>query len=303
LGYGASVGLEQVLARRFHEQLAKQQARQQADQAAESRRRFDLTYERQVEADKALAAMREAEAAKDRAAAEKDAQRRAGLQSMIDDPATPAGLRQLLQLQTLGVNNVGIHDLEPADAHAAHVQAGQDAEFGDWKRRQDYQEHLIRARPERPNARLRMDDPSFPAGVQSHVATIRAQHPTFESALAEFVNSIDAHRQAHPNFQPQKAIDALRAGYSGGGRPAAGADGDLDGLVQGAVAEAMRGGGGGRAGDPGVQSPGGSVPEADGALQARAREAIRRQLGRDPTDAEVAKVLSSPENRRKLGGS
>lgn len=261
---GASDALTDLLKQKYLEQVQRQaQAeRQQAverqdAQDAESTRRWNLTHERGLAADQSLADSRAAEAARDRAEADKAARRTEGLQRFIDDPSTPPHLRTLLSLNALGVGNVGIHDVETPEVHAAHVRADNqlnaDSEFAQWQRRADYTEGQRRSRPVRAiGARVApgQDDPGLPFGSQRYISAIRQKHGTFEQALAE-LNAYLADPQTqrdHPGLSPQRATNALRQLYTGAGRPA-----DPDDDVEAAVGDALAGVGlgGGRAGGAG----------------------------------------------------
>jgi hypothetical protein len=292
MGSGAAEGLQDVLQRLFLEATAKQQQRQHAatlerQQLADSEntRRWDAdhalrqnTWNRTVEQDRLKA---------EQDAAEKAAQQGA-LDTVLNDPTVPASARTLLRLgqHNLG-SNLNVHALEAPDAHAAHVQADADTAWGNRKRELDYVEQQRRSRPN-VSGRLVKVDPTFPAGVQTHLAQIRARHGDFESALGEFVNSIERHQQAYPNFAPQKAIAALQGMYTGGGRPPASADEDP---VVDLVRQAMGGGrgapSGGRGSGPGPrpQSPTASpstgrlTPQAAGTITAEDLQRLAQRRG------------------------
>lgn len=269
MGGGAADGLQEVLRRKFLEaqaiQAARERERARQDalaRDAENTRRWNTDHQLRVDAATRLTGLDKQNA--DAEAAEK-AGRDAALAAVMNDPTVPIQARNLIALGQYGLGaNLNVHALESPDAHQAHVathaKAEDDRKFGSWKRERDYEEQLRRSRPAL-SGRLVKVDPTYPAGVQSHVAQIRSRHPDFESAVQEFVNSIPLHQQAHPNFQPQKAIDALRNMYAGGGRPSAGGGG-LDDLIAQAV-----GGGGqipatGRGAGSAVQSAGVPTPVA-----------------------------------------
>lgn len=270
---GASDALSDLLKQKFLEQAERQaQAERQRaferqrTQDAEHTRQWNLTHERGLATDKSLADARAAEAARDRAEADKAARRQEGLQRFIDDPSTPPQLRTLLSLNALGVGNIGIHDVETPEAHADHTRAENqlkvDNEFTQWQRRADYTENQRRNRPTRiVGARLApgQDDPALPFGTQRYLTNIRQKHPTFDAALVElntYLADPQTHRD-HPSLSAQRAASALRQLYSGGGRPA-----DPDGDVDAAVGEALEGVGlgGGRAGGSGRVPRGGTQP-------------------------------------------
>lgn len=314
---GAADELQDILARRYAEQLQRQAAaerqrdfqRSQA-QDAENTRRWNLTHDRQVASDKALADMRAAEAERDRAVAGKDAARQAGLQKLIDDPNTPPALRSLLQLNGLGVANVGIHDVEAPDAHAAHVRAENqlkaDNGFADWQRRYDYQ--TAHPRPARiasaGGVRIRpgQDDPGLPFGTQRYLTEIRRKHQTFNDALGELSAYLQSPQTQsdHPGISPQRAANALRQLYTGAGNPNGGSGGSNP-LVQQAVQEAMQGLGGGQSGERATTGPA-AAPAGDVQLRERARAALRQRLGREASDDEISRVLANPRNRQLLSG-
>lgn len=248
MGYGAGVGLQEVLSRLFL-QTQQNQARERERQTLERQARIDAENTRFRDADLRLRQeTHDRLTAHDKAKADADAAAQADrarvFGEIISNPTLPAATRNLLMLNqhNLG-SNLNVHSLESADEHAAHeaatAKATDEREFADWKRRQDYTEQQRRSRPQ-ITGRLVKNDPAFPAGVQSHVAQIRSRHPDFDAALGELVNSFEAHRQAHPNFQPQKAIDALRVMYSGGG--AAPRRTPVNPNIANAVAEATGGG-------------------------------------------------------------
>jgi hypothetical protein len=343
-GFGAGAAanaLQDVLREARIKQLQQQEARnrvqlfqRQLEQDAESTRRFNLTHQRAIDNDKSLALGREAEAARDRAAAEKEANRLKGLQALIDDPTTPAPLRNLLRLNALGVGNVGIHDVEGTDAHSAHVRAENalksENAFDDWRRRADYTEQQRRNRPVliARGARLApgQDDPSLPHGAQRYLVEIARKHAGDYNAAVSELNSYLQHPQTradHPGLSPTKALNALRLSFSGAGRPSSGDDDETD-IVDETIREVKAARSGGT--EPVYRHPDGTTraypagpdaqprpprppyasqrpqPQADVQLRARAREALRQRLGRDVTDEEVTKILESPKNRQLLGG-
>jgi hypothetical protein len=316
-GYGAGAAadeLQEVLKQRYLEGLQRtaQRERDRAyeqglQQEAERRREWQVAQDRAMASDKSLADARAAQAARDRAAAEKDANRQTGLQRVIDDPNTPPALRNLLTLNSLGVANVGIHDTETPEAHAAHVRAENqtksDEAFGEWKRRTDYTESVRDQRPLRPrNARLApgQDDPGLPHGTQRYLVEIARKHPgDYQHAVAElstYLQDPQTQRQ-HPGLSATRAMTALRQSYSGAGRPSDETDALVDAVLSGA------GGGAPSNTPPSVNTmrPA-NVQGGDAQLRERARAAIRERLGRDPSDEEVSKVLANPKNRQLLSG-
>lgn len=284
MGGGAVKGLQEVLADLYLRTTMKQQqraAQQQLEQdqrtGAENTRRWDADHQlrqdawnRTVEQDRAKAT----EAAADKTA------RAAAVDPILNDETIPAPARRLLQLGQHGLGaNLNVHALEGPDAHAAHVAAeataDSDRDFAGWKRQQDYTEGLRAKRPAL-SGRLVKDDPAFPVGVQSHLAQIRSRHQDFEGAVGEFVGSLPQHQQAHPNLSPQKAIAALQAMYTGGGRAPSAASG-----VDALVASALGGGratASGRGAGPGTQPAAGPDTGAQSVSLAEL-EAVARARG------------------------
>lgn len=230
MGSGAADGLQQVLQQKFLELQQRQRIREfnetmarQAQIDADNTRFRDADLQLRRQAAERLAAQDKRETA-DADAARAETTRIAGLRTRYQtDPNAFAGLnptQRRLALAEVGIHNLGQHDpiLESPDDHAAHVKADAGAAWESRKRELDYLEQQRRSRP-MLSGRLVKDDPAFPIGVQTHLAQIRSRHPDFESALTEFVGSIDSHRQAHPAFQPEQAVNALRQFYSGGGAP------------------------------------------------------------------------------------
>jgi hypothetical protein len=277
MGGGAADGLQQVLQRLFLETQVKQaaaerdrDAQRQIQRDAEAGQRWQSDFDLRKAAQERLVGLDKTRA--DQESADRLA-RQGAADVILNDPLVPLPTRNLLRLTQHGLgSNLNVHALESPDAHQAHLsveqKADDDREFEAWRRQQDYSDKLQRGRTAAA-ANLRMrpaDDRELPAGVQAHLAQIRSRHGDFEGALAEFINSVDAHRQAHPSFQPQQAVDALRNFYVGGGKPASD---PLSMLLQGGGVSAetrppQRGmvtatgkriplGGGGRGAGPGVR--------------------------------------------------
>lgn len=285
------------------------------EREAETRRvESDRTYQRGVAMDKSLTDSREAEAARDRAAAEKDANRAKGLSELIANPAALAAMtpvQRLLTMNQYGVANVGIHDLEDPAQHTAHVDADAarkaDADFGQHKRIRDYDN--AHPSPVRGSLRTVADDPSLPLGSQRYIAEIAAKHGgDFDGARAELMAYLNDPRTVtdHPRLSPAKAIDALRRAASTPGgstvRPAGG------GSVFSSSGAAAPGGGQprivvggavtGRGGAPPAPAGGGGIPPA---VREQAAAVLRGALRRDVTEADLQKFFSSPTNRARFG--
>lgn len=279
---------------------------------AENTRRWEADHGLRVAGQKSLEDSRAAEAARDRAAAEKDANRRRGLDEIMSDPQRLAGLtplQRLLTLQQYGVGNVGIHDVEDPEQHGAHTRVDADAKWSDRKRELDYAEQQRRSRPQ-VTGRFRLapgaDDPALPRGTQSYLASLRTKHRSFEAAAQEFTGALQDELSKHPGLQPVKAMNALRQMYTGSGGSSGSGNPAIDAVVNSAVAGSSFGGGRGSnssqgaGGDP--SQGGGGAPAPDAQLQSAARAALRQRLGREATEAEVQTVLSNPKNRQLLGG-
>jgi len=72
----------------------------------------------------------------------------------------PPRLRQIADMRRVGVTGISPQDLQTPDEISAAQKAKSDAEFAEWKRRQDYDEQQLRGRPKEPK-------PSGPAGLST----------------------------------------------------------------------------------------------------------------------------------------
>lgn len=290
-------------------ELTRQALLRQMTGDAEQRRQFDLSHDLAERNAKSLAEQRAAAASKAQADAERAAARTAGLERLVSDPTALQNLtpvQRIVALGQLGVGNVGVHDLESPTEHGAHVKADKDSAFADWQRRQDYSNahrpSAGEASTGRAIARLRMDDPSLPRGVQDYLVQLRTKYPSFDAAAGEFSGALDSLRSAHPSLSSTKALTALRQQYSGGGNANTGDD-ELDALVSAVMngAEGAPVAGGGRASGPGAApaparirtaapAGGGQPAGPKGTVSLAELEAIARRRG---TSVEVEKQRAS----------
>ena len=329
-GAGADA-LRDVIRAKFTEQqdaadrkrLREQDDRQQA-MDVENTRRWNQNYTRQLEADKGLADSRAAEAARDRAAAEKDANRQKGLAQLMSDPAAWQAMnpvQRVVALQQHGVNNLPYHEgIETPEEHGKHVAGDAkrkaDDAFEQYTRTRDYAvSHPLRPVPVSRLGRPPQDDPSLPLGSQRYIAQIASKHGNdWNGARAEleaYINDPSTQRD-HPNLSPLKAIEALKKiarGPSGSGD----SDDELDSLITEATARMGRGAAPGAGPVPvarlvngrlqGAQSVGGSTAAvSDAQLAAQAAQVLQGQ-GYAATPENIRKFLSIPGNRQRLSSA
>lgn len=297
-GFGAAGGgadaLERVLARARMEQLDAE--RRETDERDFQFRVSDQEMRRQQQARAdadalALRTEREAQTRRINAGLDKSEKRATDLEALTADPTafdklTP--LQRILALSGLGVANVGIHDVENPGEHSAHQQGERDGKFSEWQRQYDYQNQ--HPRPSRATAdpvarvvgRLRMDDPSFPRGVQSYVAQLRSKYPDFNGAQSEFSRALESLQQAHPSLSPMKALNALRQQYGGGGNP-----GGDDALLDELLSE--------DAGTSGARPGGGPRPGASGGGPLRLQGRLMTPGGAPAPKPDATKTVSTQE--------
>lgn len=221
---GAADELQDIIRRRTAEIMARQaqaerdreyQFRQQ--QESERNRQWALSHERGLASDKSLASYRDAEAFKDKAEADARKARSDALQKIVDDPNTPAPLRQLIRLNMHGVNNLGIHDVE-GPLHGQHVEEEDKrkraAALDDFKVRQNYVA-TIRANRPRPG-KFFVDDPAKPRGAEHYIVSLATKHGgNFDAAARELEDYLQGSgREAHPSMSPSWARETLRQAHA-----------------------------------------------------------------------------------------
>jgi hypothetical protein len=298
VGYGAAMGLQDVLAQKFREQLEKQRIREQMDAFNLQRQQQQQVQDRWM-TDRTD---RQGEAAANQA----------GFNAYVG--GLPEHLRGTVAGRQFGVNvSLSPEDFvnppETREAAAARnlaelrgeLQTRQ--EFRDpslvWTTRPDGSQVRVADAPGITSARpvaanLSMIDPTFPPAVQAQILGLRSQHPTFDAALAAANAQLPAWMQANPRLSPSKVMDALRQSYAGGGQRD-----PFDDLMAEVLGD-MGGAGTGRMTAAGPRASGGA-PAGDAALQQAAAKVLQ-QNGYDPTPENVATFLANPQNRVRLAG-
>jgi hypothetical protein len=281
IGYGAGVGLEEVLARLFMEAQANQKARADDRRADLDQQEMDLARQRfQAEDDARRNPPREGVILRpgDLLADKRTGGTLAERQAAPEYVTTPDGT--VVEAGTWRP----VFQMPPKPAPPLVLKDG-DTLF-DMQARQP-----IYTAPRRTlTGRLSKIDPSFPPDVQAAIVGLRSQHPTFEQALPDFGGHLEQWRQQFPELSADKAMTALRQAYAGGGSQPSVDDIIAQVLSQGPAAST----GGGRGAAPPARPAG-----DDATLQAAAAQVLT-QAGYPATPDNVRRFLANPANRQRL---
>ena len=288
---GANDALQDMLARKFAEQLDRQRRADQLAREVEDRRRFDARHQLDVENSGALREQRETAAADREAVTKARTARDQFISGLTTEPSAFYKMPKALRIIAAGQHGIslGEHAVESPDEHTAHLTAERQSEFDEWKRRQDYDEQQLRTRPVRiRGAQPRpTDDPTLPRGSQLYALEIARKHGgDWASAQAEALTYLNDQQTAqdHARLSPDKFMSAVRRAM---GRPTMGRQdvysmpGDV--LAQTATTPKPAPSSGGRGGNPSAVSQ--KYRWSDSSVRAHPEPDAQPQQQRAPSKA------------------